>query len=214
MCGQTKARRTAAVVLDQMSAPGIIPPTQRALLHSDFYVNEMNKSESQQMDMQLAVSWAICCRSKKMARADPGPVTCADVLMRHASPLAPVADTPLTTHEGKWDPKWKLWSLAKKNKTTTDTIHTYMFHLSLTKCKCTCGHMWSHVASQATHRGQQKGGGQEVESHRVHGSVRIQEKIHKWHVHPLCVRGKVFVCSRLFHKDLLILLTAAQHIGL
>lgn len=130
-------------LLDQMSAPGIIPPTQRALLHSDFYFNETNKSESQQMDMQLGVSWAICCRSKKMARADPGPVTCADVLMRHASPLAPVADTPPTTHEWKWDPKWKLWSLAKKAITplipyrhTCSTCPLPSAHV------VTCGHMW------------------------------------------------------------------------
>lgn len=120
---------------------------------------------------------------KKTARADPGPVTCADVLMRHASPPAPVADTPPRAHKWKWDPKWELWRLEKHPWCHIDIYVPHApYHIQVRV------HMWAETCSQTTHQGQQKGGGQEVDSHRVHGSGRIQEKIHKWHVCPcVCV---------------------------
>lgn len=126
---------------------------------------------------------------KKTARADPGPVTCADVLMRHTSPPVPVADTPPRAHEWKWDPKWELWRLEKHPWCHIDIYVPHApYHIQVRV------HMWAETCSQTTHQGQQKGGGQEVDSHRVHGSGRIQEKIHKWHVCPcvcVCVRQSV-----------------------
>lgn len=138
MCGQTWARRTAAV-LDQKRAPGIIPPTHRALLHSDFYFNETNKSESQQMDMQRRVRWAICCRSKKdgQSRSRTSDVCwCADAARvapsvssrRHFSVSAPMRMRP------------KLEALKSSRKRQQQQQQkTSLIPWEVHTCRCTCG---------------------------------------------------------------------------
>lgn len=161
------------------------------------------------MDVQLGVSRAICCRLKKDGQSwsrTSDVCWCAD-----AAHIASSACRRHSTESARMKMRPKVGAL----KTGRTPMMPYRHICSPTPCHIQVRvHMWAETCSQTTHQGQQKGGGQEVDSHRVHGSGRIQEKIHKWHVCPcVCVRQSVCLLSR-FHRDLLILLTAAQHIGL